>query len=42
MPAIGDALVGLAGEADDTGRDLNKCIDKYNAVKKVDTLHRHD
>ncbi|RJG06236.1 lysis protein [Noviherbaspirillum cavernae] len=33
LPAAADRIVGIIGEADDAVRDLNACIDKYNAVK---------
>lgn len=33
LPEAADRIVGIIGEADDAVRDLNECIDKYNAVR---------
>lgn len=35
LPASADRIISIIGEADDTVRDLNECIDKYNEVRGV-------
>jgi hypothetical protein len=34
VPAVADDLVGIVADGDAAVRDLNECVDKYNAVKR--------
>lgn len=35
LPEAADRIVGIAADADEAVRDLNECVDKYDAVRKL-------